>query len=52
MNVPNAYLSSVLKQIKKESFESIIIENNPEYGFYIKKKYPNIKLYLHLINII
>ena len=50
MNVPNAYLSSVLKQIKKESFESIIIENNPEYGFYIKKKYPNIKLYLHLHN--
>ena len=50
LKIPNAYLFSVLKKINKQRFDRIIVENNPEFGYFLKKRYREKKIYLHIHN--
>lgn len=50
VRIPNAYLSKIMNTIKSCDYDKVIIENNPEYGYYLRKKTKKNNIILHLHN--
>ncbi|MGL9729308.1 glycosyltransferase family 4 protein [Enterococcus sp. DIV0756] len=52
LSIKNAFIKEVIKQMKRgtQDFDAIIVENKPEYGVFLRKEFPDKKIYLHLHN--
>lgn len=47
--IPNYFLRYIMKDIRKHTFDKVIIENRPYFGLFFRKKIPS-SLILHLHN--
>lgn len=48
LTIPNLYFNYLCKQIKHDNCDVIIVEANHMCAYYLAKKFPNKKVYLHI----